>query len=513
MAPEEDRIPLHDSTPRQEEEPVTETVILPVPSPRYDEESDGSVGNAPYGEDYSRMGQAYTNDRKAREIPIPHIGDEDGTGYRIPGEGKSRSKLRPFFALLLVGLMAAGIFAAATYGLELWGGTTVPNVQGITEARARTMLEEAGFAVETKTRIADDGIGFVIDQEPARGTRVESGSTVSITIAVSRTMPQVVGLAQNEAIDLLTKAGAENIEVVGKQSNKAEGTVLEVSPDQGQSFAAYQTITLTVSKKPLVPDVIGKDKVEAVAIIEAAGFVADVQFVNETGTTNSVLRTDPKTDAKADPGSTIHLYVVEPMPADPLNLLDYFGKGSPNIAHYLTEKGFKLTGSFLSPNKEAEALYTSDAYGVLCFCNNPFSHAYIHSQNTGEDVLADDHPWTGIRWEIPKTLLPKSASKLDEQSVRDIMTRCGLTSLLDVCTESDIQMPAETAKTKASFRCAYGEVGGNCWTILLVKEPSGSVRGVVTCAPIDYYMSSFDLEPYGKSICDFVACSDVYTEL
>ena len=74
-------------------------------------------------------------------------------------------------------------------------------------------------------------------------------------------------------------------------------------------------------------------------------------------------------------------------------------------------------------------------------------------------------------------------------------------------------MPSDMSKTKAKFRCAYGEVGTNCWTILIVNEPNGSTRAVVTRAPISYYTSNYDLEPYGKSICDFVACMDVYNEL
>lgn len=515
MAPEDSqkRVPLYSSQPEGVDEPVDETMLFPLPAPHYDEERDTTIGEAQYEEDYSRIGRAYQGKRATQEIPIPHIGDMDGAGYRVPGEGRSRSRLRPLLALFLVGIMAAIIFAAGTYGLELWGGTSIPNVCGISEARATAMLTDAGFVVETKSRIADDGIGFVMEQEPESGVRAEEGATVTIVIATSRTMPEVTGLTQDEALDLLSKAGAENVEVVGADSNEAEGTVLSVKPAEGEGFSAHQTVTLTVAQKPLVPNVVGKDKVEASALVEASGFTVHIEYVNEDGNTNEVVRMWPDPESKADPGSEVWLYVVEPMPADPLHLLEYFGKASPSIDRYVESKGFYLYSSFTSSDNEAEAVYYSDSYGYLCFCNRPYSHAYVYQRDEGVDVMAENHPFVGIRWEVPTSLMPPEASKLGENAMRDIMTRCGLSSITDACTDTDITMPSDMSKTKAKFRCAYGEVGTNCWTILIVNEPNGSTRAVVTCAPISYYTSNYDLEPYGKSICDFVACMDVYNEL
>lgn len=506
MAPEDTNYPIDD-------QPVEETMLFPLPAPSYDEERGSGIGDQQfYEQDFSRLGRAYTG-RRAQEIPIPHMSDEDGSGYRIPGEGRSRGALRPLLALFLVVTMAACIYAAATYGLEVWGGKSLPNVVGISEVSARTILEEEGYQVITKSRIADDGIGFVIEQEPASGERVEEGINVTIVVAVSRTMPEVAGMTQQEAFDLLTEVGAEKIEVVGTDSSESEGTVLSVKPEPGEPFSAYQTVTLTVAQKPLVPNVIGKDKVEAKALVDAAGFKGEYWYVTEEGAPNSVIKTEPDPEAKADPGSTVWLYVVEPMPTEPLHMLEYFGKNSSSIAKYLNNNGFYLQSSFVSSDNEAEAVYYSDSYGNLCFCNRPYSHSYIYSRDTGEDVLADGHPFVGIRWEVPTSLLPSDASKLNEDAARDIMTRCGLSSISDVCTHKDIQMPNDMAKTNAKFSCTYGEVGGVSWTVLLVSEANGDLRAVVTCAPTTYYTSNYDLKDYGNSICDFVAAMDVYNEL
>jgi serine/threonine-protein kinase len=494
--------------------PVDETMLYPLPAPSYDEEH-GSGASVQFGQDLSRLDHAYQNPRSEREIPIPHISDEDGSGYRVPGEGKSRSRWRPLLAFLLVSIMAAGIFAAATYGLEAWGGKSVPNVKGITEIRARAMLEEAGFVPEVKTRIADDGIGFVLEQDPENGRRVEEGSIVTIVVAVSRTMPDVMGLQQAEAQDLLSKAGAQTVAVETRNSSEPEGTVIAVDPGVGESFSSYQTVTLTVASKAAVPDVVGMEKVEAKAAVEAAGFAVEITYSEGDGKANTVTKTEPAAGEKADPNSTVRLFVIEPMPTDPLHVLEYFGKQSPSIARYVTSKGFTLRTSFLSSEDEAEVVYYSDSYGNLCFCNRPYSHIYIHDdeRHTGEDVLTNNHRFVGVRWEVPSSMSSFDATEQGrDAATRDLMSRCGLSNITDICTNVDVKGPSDLARNGAKFRCTYGEVNGNAWTVLVINEEGGGTRAVVTCAPISYYKENYDLAPYGDAICDFVACADVYGE-
>lgn len=492
--------------------PVDETMLFPLPAPSYDEEHGTGIGQQ-YGQDFSRLDHAYQNPRREREIPIPHISDEDGSGYRVPGEGRSRSRWRPLFALLLVSVMVAGIFAAATYGLEAWGGKSVPNVTGISEIRARTMLEGAGFVPEVKTRIADDGIGFVLEQDPASGGRLGEGSTVTIVVAVSRTMPDVMGLPQAEAQDLLSKAGAQTVVVETRAASEPEGTVIAVNPAVGEAFSSYQSVTLTVASKAEVPDVVGMEKVEAQAAVEAAGFTVEITYSEGDGKANTVTKMEPAAGEKADPNSKVRLFVIEPMPSDPLHLLEYFGKQSPSIARYVTGKGFSLSSAFTSSEDEAEAVYTSDANGTLCFCNRPYSHIYIHERNEGGDPLAENHPFVGIRWEVPSSLASFDATEQGRDAVtRDLMSRCGLSNITDICTNVDVKGPSDLAKNKAKFRCTYGEVNGIAWTVLVINEEGGGNRAVVTCAPVSYYKSNYDLAPYGDGICDFVACADVYGE-
>lgn len=499
-----------EQAPESSGEPIAETVLFPKPIPSYDEETGVGMGDL-FVPDYSHLDQV-PHETESPELILPSKGGEDGAGYRIPGEGRSRSRWRPLMAFFLVGLMACIIVAAGSYGLGLWGGTRVPNVGGLTESRARSMLEGEGFVVETKTRLADDAIGFVIEQDPERGVRLGKGSTVTITIAVARTMPEVIGLTEEEAQDLLAKAGAKTVVVEGVNSAEPEGTVVGVDPGVGEAFVASQDVILRVAQKAPVPDVIGLDRVEAVAKIEESGFRAEVVFGTSDAQEGTVFECSPEPGAKAEPDSTVTIKVSESLPESPLHIAEYFGKDSANIATYLEGKGFSLVSGSQTQAGYAEGVYHADGQGYLIFCDRPFSHQHSHDGG-GENPLAAGLPFEGIRWEVPSNLLPGDASDLSKDSAtKAIMQMCGLANVSDVCTEGDVQMPADSVKTDAKFRCSYGESSGCSWTVLIVVE-GGATRAAVTCAPTEYYEEYYDTSAYGGSLCDMIAYADVYSEL
>ena len=481
--------------------PQDQTVLYAMPDPRYDEEL-GDQNFDPSEIDYGRLEHAWQD---ASEF------EPEQSSFAAEGARRKRSRWRPLLALVLVGALASGILAAAAYGLELWGGKSVPNVVGISAVRAQSMLEDAGFDVVEKARTADDGIGFVLEQDPANGERIPEGSTVTIVVAAGRTMPELVGLSLEEAEALLAKVGAEDVHVVLRTSTEAEGTVLAVDPEVGETFSAHQTVTLYVAQKSQVPDVHGMDRVAATAAIEEAGFAIDVVFVVSDEAPNTAVTSDPEPGTKLEPGSAVKVYFSEPMPSDPLHLIEYVGKRSTSVGAYLPKKGFYLSSSHVSSNGYAEAAYYSEDYGTLIFCERPFSHAFDWDANTGEDVLGNGYEFAGIRWEVPSWMLPSGASELGEAATHDLMTRCGLSNVTDVCTNVDVQVPEGTKKGSTKFRCTYGESGGCSWSILLVNEEDGT-RAVVTCARTSYYKEHYDLKPYGNSICDMIAYADVYTE-
>lgn len=89
------------------------------------------------------------------------------------------------------------------------------------------------------------------------------------------------------------------------------------------------------------------------------------------------------------------------------------------------------------------------------------------------------------------------------------MATCGLSGWTDTCTQDSVVLPAPATAEGHRFICAYGEMGDNCWTVLVEATDSGS-RTVVTYAPKSVYDSA-NLSGTGGRICDYVAYMYLYS--
>jgi serine/threonine-protein kinase len=99
----------------------------------------------------------------------------------------------------------------------------VPDVVGQPSDSARAALSNAGFAVAVAEQENDKADpGTVLAQDPAAGTRLAKGETVTLTVAKQPqdvTVPDVVGQSANDAVNALSDAG-----VVPQQATKTVST-------------------------------------------------------------------------------------------------------------------------------------------------------------------------------------------------------------------------------------------------------------------------------------------------
>lgn len=109
---------------------------------------------------------------------------------------KAARRTRAIVAVVVVAIIAAAAIGI-TYSLELWGGKTVPDVTGEAQADAIWLLESKGFAVDTSQVKSDEVEGIVLITDPAAGSRVPSGTTVNVSIATPRAVPDIVGSTQD----------------------------------------------------------------------------------------------------------------------------------------------------------------------------------------------------------------------------------------------------------------------------------------------------------------------------
>ncbi len=421
----------------------------------------------------------------------------------VLGEGNSRSKLRPLLALLLVILVLGGGGGVLTYGMELWGGKSVPGTVGESQANAEAMLSDKGFEVNVQAEPADDAIGKVLSQDPEAGTRLPEGSEVTIVVATNRTIPEVVGLSEEEARAKLAEAGAERIETKVVSSSEAEGTVLEVSPGAGEPFVSRSIVTLTVAGPYIVPDVVGKKEGDAVDAVKAAGLTPEVSYITSDKTVRTVVETSPAAGEAVGEGSTVQLKVSSPFPTDPMHLAEFFGHSSQDVDTYLQKQGYSFGKGFVDSYGNAIATYESDQKGKFVFSSQPYVRDLALPKDGSSNVLSTGVPLAGVRLELAASDLP---SGYDENAVKELMERCKFEGLSETITRQTIS--SGNKQTTAEFITASGKMGDLIWTVALVGNES-TRRGVVTCAKEGLYSSS-TLEPFGGSVAELVAYQEAY---
>ena len=217
---------------------------------------------------------------------------------RLPG-----SKIAAIVALVVV--LAAGVAGGVTYQMELWGGKIVPDVTGMTQADATYMLQNKGFTVRSTTVPSDSTEGLVLLMDPGAGARQEEGAEVVIHVSISRTVPKVIGSSQDSALKALSDNGFENVDVQLERSDEPEGTVLSVSPEEGQKAKASTGITLKVAQAYTVPDVSGMSYNEAVQAIKDAGLSSTAVYVySETASEGAIMGVEPAAGSKV-PSDTV----------------------------------------------------------------------------------------------------------------------------------------------------------------------------------------------------------------
>ena len=169
-----------------------------------------------------------------------------------------------FIVLVLVALIAVA-------GLRLYRSmfitSRMPDLMGLDAATAQKMVNNAGLTLEVGYAFSDVAEGYVCEQNPKANAEVSKGTQVRATISRGSGLilvPRVVGMQQEEAIDLLTNQGLAVGDTLIVPSEKLRGVVLAQSPEAGASALPGAALTLTVSGgRVIVPELIGQREEEA----------------------------------------------------------------------------------------------------------------------------------------------------------------------------------------------------------------------------------------------------------
>jgi serine/threonine-protein kinase len=222
----------------------------------------------------------------------------------------------------------------------------VPTVIGDPVEAATTTLEGLGFKVETISETNDDQeAGNVFAQDPARGEKVEEGSTILLKVSAGAEavpVPDVIGSQIDDARRLLTAEGFTVREEPIPDEETPVGEVVDQTPGPDEEAPKGSEVVLQVSSGPEerpVPDVSGRTLSQASNLLGQNGF--EVDQASESSSTveeGVVIRTDPPANTLQPKGSTITV-VVSTGP-ESSTVPSVIGLSEANAINTLQSKGF-----------------------------------------------------------------------------------------------------------------------------------------------------------------------------
>ncbi len=229
-----------------------------------------------------------------------------GTPVGGPPPDDSDNKRSPWVWVGIAALILIVAGSALFLGRVLFGNSTaeqvtVPALVGKTVTVAEQSLAAQGLKLGEQTPTASDQPkGTVLTQNPAAGSQLAKGQSVSVTVSAGRAQVQVPTLTGLASSDDARVALAEVQLVLGtvtqKDSGEPEGMVLSQSPSSGTTVNAGSKVNITVSNGMVsVPNVVNQSEAQAQATLQNAG---------------TVLAQSPLANSKAKKSSTITITVA-----------------------------------------------------------------------------------------------------------------------------------------------------------------------------------------------------------
>jgi serine/threonine-protein kinase len=197
------------------------------------------------------------------------------------------------------------------------GTAKVPSTAGLKLSDAEAKLEEGGFRTQVESvhsKTVEEGL--VIHSAPSGGETATRGTTVLLTVSSGpklAAVPVLTGTQRPVAVQQIRGRGF--VPSVEEQTSSAPaGQVIRQAPNAGSQLPPGSTVSIVVSKgeeKATAPNVIGKQRAEAVEAVRAAGLKPVVQEAETEVASQAGRVTDqfPPPGSKLKPGSTVTLMV------------------------------------------------------------------------------------------------------------------------------------------------------------------------------------------------------------
>jgi len=201
--------------------------------------------------------------------------------------------------------------------VSLGNSVSVPNVKGLTQADATSLLSDFYFTATVVEATSETvAAGIVMSQSPAGGTNATYQSAVTITVSTGRAfteVPGVLGLTTANATSAIEAEGLVASNTTAYSADFAAGLVISQSPAADTTVALGSTVNIVTSlgvEQKTVPNVVGLTQAAAESAITGVSLVPSATTANSnTVAIGKVISQDPAAASTVDTGSTVDIVV------------------------------------------------------------------------------------------------------------------------------------------------------------------------------------------------------------
>ena len=276
---------------------------------------------------------------------VEHAGD---AGVLMRSTTTRRRRHRFLLILVLVAAVLSG--GAGWYqghGPGSW--VSIPDVAGLSPEAAGAALIAAGFQVSSESAYNPEvPAGTVFGSKPGSGERAARNSVVTVLVSLGAQMlpfPNVAEASEQVARDALSEFTVSAQNATEFSATVPKDHVIRAVDANGQpigaEFPERGAVTLVISLGP-VPDVTGKTKDEANALLSSAGLQGAVsgEEFSDTVPAGSVISAAPASDP-IGPGGTVNMVVSKGQ--DLVTVPDVKGQSMRDGIAALAAAGFQVS--------------------------------------------------------------------------------------------------------------------------------------------------------------------------
>lgn len=186
----------------------------------------------------------------------------------------------------------------------------IPDVSDMTVDQATRVINNAGLNVAGVEEAFDPDFsaGTVFATSPAISSELSRGSDVTLRVSNALEAPDVVGMTESEALEVLAEAGlaVSSTSIIAGETARSADTVVSMSPAAGALVdPADPQVILGLAEQVEVPNVIGRRIEDAREIFEEAGLVLVLDSDQEDS--DRIFSQTPRARTEVAAGSEIEV--------------------------------------------------------------------------------------------------------------------------------------------------------------------------------------------------------------